>query len=142
MKRKLMMGMNGFILCLGLAACNGTHKSNSAQTLPDYKPAVDDVIDTHGEVKNKSKFLTFLDHVKKGEPDQVRVVHYTTEGDPILHDLHYNGKEIYSTVDTRRDNFGDKKIYATICKTIVETELNYVLTSCKDSTHDTSILTK
>lgn len=142
MKTKLRMKMISFILCLGFAACNGMQESNSLQSLPVYKAAADDVIVGTMDVKNKAKFISFFDRVKKREPSQVRVVYRTPEGDPILYDLYYRGEEIHLTIDTRRDSYGDRKIESTICKNIEETELDYILTSCKNYTHDLSIVPK
>lgn len=110
----------------------GFHPS---QSLSEYIPSDEDIVSMHGKVTNANRFNLFLKHVQKAEFDEIRIVHYTVEGDPILHDLIYNGNEIHSTLDTRRDKFGEGEIGSTICKSIVESKSEYVLKDCKNPVH-------
>lgn len=110
----------------------GFHPS---QSLSEYIPSDEDIVTRLGRVSNGNRFTSFLKHVQKAEFDEIRLVHYTIEGDPILHDLIYNGDEIHSTLDTRRDKFGVGEITSTICKSIVDTNSEYVLTGCNDPNH-------
>ncbi|WP_051475755.1 DUF4362 domain-containing protein [Bacillus sp. J37] len=108
-----------------------------------YQPSNEDVVDTHGEITNLEKFMKFVENVNQGEEDNIRIVRYTTEGDPILHDLEYDGEMITSTTDTTRDEFGVGSVNTKICKTIdvKETAENtdYTLSGC-DLISDNSIL--
>ncbi|MFI8576088.1 DUF4362 domain-containing protein [Rossellomorea aquimaris] len=50
--------------------------------------------------------------------DRIRIVSYTEEGDPILHDLDYDGNVLHSVRDSRRDSFGSGEIVEMSCKNI------------------------
>ncbi len=110
----------------------GFHPS---QSLSEYIPRDEDIVTMLGKVSNVNRFTSFLNHVRNTEFDEIRLVQYTIEGDPILHDLIFNGEEIHSTLDKRRDKFGVGEITTTICKSIVETNSEFVLTGCKDQEH-------
>ena len=89
----------------------------------------------HGEIKNIERFEEFLSNIKKGQKDNIRVIRYTVEGDPILRDLEYDGKTIKTTNDTRRDQYGQGSINSTTCTSIEEnetTERTYVLEGCEN----------
>ena len=118
--KRIMMIVVLFISIL-LTGCQTTGNStikNFEQNIPDYTPASEDVIDMHGEIENVEKFREFLINVKEGKTDNLRVVSYTEEGDPMLHDLEYDGEVINSTTDTRRDGFGEGSIIHTTCTSI------------------------
>ncbi|MDF2790542.1 MAG: hypothetical protein K0S80_3643 [Neobacillus sp.] len=109
-----------------------------------YSPSNKDIVDTHGEITNLEKFMEFVENVKQGREDKIRVVRYTTEGDPILHDLEYNGEIITSTTDTARDEFGDGRISTATCISIdvkeTEESTDYTLSECNKTNRDNSIL--
>ncbi|MFJ7825864.1 DUF4362 domain-containing protein [Psychrobacillus sp. NPDC096623] len=138
-----------YILFIELIFGGCQNEDNSANTIgehknvPDYTPSSEDVVDMHGEIKNKERFEVFLNNVEKGNNDSIRVVRYTEEGDPMLHDLEYDGEVIKSTTDTRRDKFGAGSISNATCTSaeIVETteRTEYVLEGC-DNTIDNIIL--
>src|SRR3954451_13585948 len=86
---------------------NSTIKNLEQNNIPDYTLASEDVIDMHSEIENKERFREFLNNVEKGKKDSLRIVRYTVEGGPMLHDLEYDGEVIKSTTDTRRDKFGE-----------------------------------
>ncbi|WP_163536968.1 DUF4362 domain-containing protein [Gracilibacillus sp. YIM 98692] len=66
-----------------------------------------DVIDEHGGIQNTIFFESFMQKVEKEEETQLRVVRYTTEGDPIFYNIQYNGEGAYQIyVDARQDNYG------------------------------------
>jgi hypothetical protein len=65
-----------------------------------YNPSDEDIVDSHGEITNSEKFMKFVENVNQGREDKIRVVRYTIEGDPMLHDLEYDGEIITSTTDT------------------------------------------
>jgi hypothetical protein len=51
-----------------------------------YNPSDEDIVDSHGEITNIEKFMKFVENVNHGREDKIRVVRYTTEGDPIKGD--------------------------------------------------------
>ncbi|MDQ1147753.1 hypothetical protein QE429_004580 [Bacillus sp. SORGH_AS 510] len=110
----------------------------------NYNPSDDDVVDLHGEITNFNKFQQFLNNIKLGNKQKIRVVRYTNEGDPLIHDLEYDGKKIISTIDTTRDEFGEQKIDTTSCKSIdikeEENRIEYVLLGCKNTKRQNTIL--
>lgn len=124
---------------------NSTIKNLEQNNIPDYTPASEDVIDMHGEIENKERFQEFLNNVENSKKDGIRVVRYTEEGDPMLHDLEYDGEVIKSTTDTRRDKFGEGSIISTTCTTIevVETteRTDYILEGCEDTIDNTVLVT-
>lgn len=89
-----------------------------------YKPSSEDVINRYVEVENVERFQEFYHNVLNGKEDTVRVVNYTTEGDPLLHDLEYNGDVIKSTFDTRSDKFGEGNLHTATCNAIEVIELS------------------
>lgn len=64
----------------------------------------------HGEVKGDSQSLLdrFLKSVENKEPDYLKILQYTIEGDPVFVSLIYNGGNEYITAkfDSTRDKFG------------------------------------
>ena len=109
-----------------------------------YNPSDEDIVDTHGEINNLEKFMKFVENVNQGTEDKIKVVRYTTEGDPLLHDLEYDGKIITSTLDTTRDEFGNGSVSTAKCKFIdvIETDesTDYTLSGCDKTKRDNSIL--
>ena len=134
--------INGLLILsfiLLIYGCNGGADSSTdiymfPENIPNYISSLEDIVDTHGELKNKERFDEFLNNVYQGKEDRIRVVRYTTEGDPMLHDLEYDGEIIKSTTDTRRDQYGHGRITQTTCTSIEEIETNesteYILKGC------------
>ncbi len=90
----------------------------------------------HGQIENTERFTEFLKNVEQEQKDNIRIVRYTEEGDPMLPDLEYDGEIIKSTTDTRRDKFGEGSIKTTICTSmeVVETteRTDYILDGCEN----------
>lgn len=109
-----------------------------------FQPSSDDIVNTHGDVENLERFFAFMENVNAGKKDEIRVVSYTEEGDPMLHDLEFDGERLHSTTDTRRDKYGSGKIDSTTCKKIEVTEnaerKDYYLSSCERTSRNNSIL--
>jgi hypothetical protein len=109
-----------------------------------YNPSDEDIVDMHGEITNLEKFMKFVENVNQGTEDKIRVVRYTTEGDPLLHDLKYDGKIITSTLDTTRDEFGNGSGSTATCKSIdvkeTDGRTDYTLSGCDKTNRDNSIL--
>ncbi len=54
-----------------------------------------DVIAKRTGITNLDKFEKFVLSVEQGEVDNIRIVHYTHEGDLIFQTLEHSGKDIY-----------------------------------------------
>ena len=98
-----------------------------------------DIIVQNG-VENSDRFESFLKKSKQGKSDQIRITAYTTEGDPILYDVKYDGKTYQYSSDSSRDQFGstddDRKneVCRQLDKTIVKQEAIYTLSKCAEGT--------
>ncbi|QHJ69993.1 DUF4362 domain-containing protein [Planococcus halotolerans] len=96
----------------------------------------EDVIEstTSGEIKNMSRFQTFLEHANEKEPDHIQIVQFTTEGDPISRDLQFDGTEFKSVLNSSRDRYGSGGISEAVCSDITTTEtaerIDYQLEGC------------
>lgn len=86
-----------------LTGCSGK------QALKAYSPqqaiANGDVVDVHGQVTNLEKLENFMIAVDKGTASKLKITTYTTEGDPIIEVLDYNGKTITVSTDNSLDKF-------------------------------------
>jgi hypothetical protein len=111
----------------------------------DYEPESGDILDKHGDITNLDKFNAFVDHVQQGKKDKIRIVHYTIEGDAILHDLDFDGKTIHSTFDSTRDEYGSGSVTKASCKSIAVQETNtsteYVIEGCDNNEREFIFLT-
>jgi PBP1b-binding outer membrane lipoprotein LpoB len=109
-----------------------------------YNPSDEDIVDTHDQITNLDKFMTFIKNVNDRKEDKIRVVRYTIEGDPMLHDLDYDGEIITSTTDTTRDEYGKGSVITADCTSIdvIETieGTEYNLSGCNKTNRDNSIL--
>jgi hypothetical protein len=65
-----------------------------------------DIVDIHGKQYNAEKLEKFIENVQNGTKDKVRITQYTNEGDAIITDLVFDGKNINYTYDNTRDGFG------------------------------------
>lgn len=148
MKKILILILVSFIV----TACqsNGSTKESTKvdvterKDIPVYSQTAEDIVNMHGDITNINRFFTFLENVEQGQKDKIRVVSYTEEGDPILHDLNFDGEVIDSSKDTRRDNFGPGSIYTSTCKSIELEEKqersDYTLSGCMPADQDIMIL--
>lgn len=111
--------------------------STQTNLVPPYVKSKDDIIDSNGRVENKARFDEFLNKVQQGEDDRIRVVRYTTEGDPILYDYEFKNNKIFAVIDTRRDGYGSREIIQITCASIKSNEeqesTSYVLDGCTPS---------
>jgi hypothetical protein len=103
----------------------------------EEKPGYDEVIDRHGQVENMERLDTFISEVQSSSKDKVRLIRYTIEGDPIYHDLDFDGTTLTMTLDTTEDKFGNGEVHSYQCKSMVKeesnTETKYMLEGCSDS---------
>ena len=59
-------------------------------------------------------------NMKNGVPSDLRIVHYTAEGDPILTDLTYNRESLEVKNDTTRDTYGSGEIRTNSCSNMIK----------------------
>lgn len=101
----------------------------------DFKPTDEDIVARVDGVTNYNTFLKFLENIEQRKEDKIRIVHYTTEGDPILSTLSLSGKVITYTYDSTRDQYGPGEILTTKCKSIKSEKTGekttYSLTECE-----------
>ncbi|MCM3714598.1 DUF4362 domain-containing protein [Alkalihalobacillus oceani] len=109
----------------------------------DFEQGIEngDVINVHGDVYNVAVLQTFLTKVEGKTPDQVRIVEYTNEGDPLLYDLEYDGEKIKIEVDRSEDQYrGSGPVKAEMsCNGIIREERGneeafYLLRGCQSGT--------
>ncbi|WP_002144887.1 DUF4362 domain-containing protein [Bacillus cereus] len=126
----MTIGKRASFICVfffNLVAC-----SQSSSTVDEK----DDIIAKRTGISNLYKFEKFVLNVEQGKVDEIRIVNYTHEGDPIFQTLEHSGKEIRHILDTRRDEFaGDNKgVQSDSCKRIVkevrEVDIRYRLIDC------------
>ncbi|WP_332646659.1 DUF4362 domain-containing protein [Lysinibacillus sp. 54212] len=95
-----------------------------------------DVLNSHGSIEGLEKMVHFYDNVQNGVPSDLRIVHYTIEGDPIITDLSYDGKSFEVTYDTTRDKFGSGEITIIKCGNLIQevnpTNTAYIAVDCED----------
>ncbi|WP_062110059.1 DUF4362 domain-containing protein [Bacillus niameyensis] len=135
MQKTIKIGLL-FLFLFTLAACNSVeNKENGSKVLaidtpkPTVKGVKDvDVVNTHGSIEGLENIQNFYDNMQKGVSSDLRIVHYTTEGDPIISDLTYDGNSLEVKYDTTRDNFGAGGITTKRCTDLVE-EVNLANTS-------------
>lgn len=140
-----------FILSLILlvSGCNSGEKSTDMNmdkdSIPPYTKTSDDIIDKHGNLENKERLDEFFNNVQQGKDDSIRVVRYTTEGDPIIYSYEFENEEINVTIDTRRDGYGQGNVIYEICTSLKVNEdnerIDYKLEGCSPSIGDHIILT-
>ncbi|MEX1031380.1 MAG: DUF4362 domain-containing protein [Paenibacillaceae bacterium] len=80
----------------------------------------------------------------KKEPDKIRIVNYTIEGDPIFNDLNYDGNSINLQIDNSNDKHrgnGSSKIKAKCNEIVTEEEVSiyYTLENCDNDSPSKSI---
>ncbi|MGW5952675.1 DUF4362 domain-containing protein [Bacillus mycoides] len=126
----MTIGKRASFICVfffSLVAC-----SQSSSTVDEK----DDIIAKRTGISNLYKFENFVLNVEQGKVDEIRIVNYTHEGDPIFQTLEHSGKEIRHILDNRRDEFaGDNKgVQSDSCKRIVkevrEVDIRYRLIDC------------
>lgn len=103
----------------------------------EYSPSKRDVVNTHGTIENLRLLEKFTQDVSNNQDSEIRVVNYTDEGDPIIHDIHYSNDKLTSTIDTRADEFGDQVVRVDECKSIKKLDESnqtvYQLEGCKSN---------
>lgn len=92
------------------------------------------IVETLMGIENIERLDQFVQSVKNGSKDMVRLIRHTIEGDPIYHDLQYDGQKLKFILDTTEDQYGVGNIYTYECDSIDKTETNtetaYTLQGC------------
>jgi hypothetical protein len=108
----------GLLLAMLVGGCDGPGDRVEVEVGKKYKPASTDVVNRHGKIENLEQFEMFFENVQNGKEDNVRIVSYTVEGDPILQDLEFDGKTIQSVEDSRMDAYGNGELTKMNCEEI------------------------
>ena len=138
-----------FLSCFLLFGCQAENETQEVEELnqietpeiaaegsPSFAEA--DTIENRnlGQSENLERFQKFLTHVNQKEADLIRIVSYTTEGDAIYQDLHFDGKAIISTIDSTRDQYGPGAVTETSCMALRTEEsaesVDYYLEGCEN----------
>lgn len=96
----------------------------------------DIVFDQEGEItSNQDKLEKFIQNVKNGNEDKIRIVKNTKEGDPVFDTLDYNSENIQYTHDDSHDQHGGSDEEETSTCANLESEkmekgMKYYLTDC------------
>lgn len=139
---KLWMA-SAFLLFV-ISACQESKPTLSEEEFLTYTQKVEDIVDMHGDIENIERFYQFIENIENNNADEIRVVSYTTEGDPIIRDLSFDGEVIEATLDSRRDKYGPGSLDTTTCQSIEAEETvertDYLLTDCKQPSIDKLIL--
>ncbi|MFA9559450.1 DUF4362 domain-containing protein [Evansella sp. AB-rgal1] len=137
-----MKRLSCFILIfVFLIGCNSEVVTNSSSRSNDSPSEIYveglknvDVLNVHGSVEGLDRMMSFYDDVKNGVNSDLRVVHYTIEGDPLVTDLHYKEGTLEVTNDYSRDKFGSGEIISDTCGKLVEevnpTNTTYIAVEC------------
>lgn len=110
-------------------------KLSQNQQNKSYVPSGTDIVNHHSSLDNAERLKEFMNRVKNGEKDTIRVVKYTIEGDAIVDDVSFDGKILKVKNDATRDEYGKKEIETYLCKSIEmskdkNNQDEYVLTGC------------
>lgn len=101
----------------------------------------EDVVSMHGiTVKNVNNLNAFIE----GNIKTQRIVHYTTEGDPLFYVLKHEDNQIQVQYDTTQDEYGTPKVYKYTCDKLQKNEentfLEYKLIGCNGMNEEVQIL--
>ena len=129
------------MLIIALAACNTNDKySPDAQNLKEG-PFVEgvkdvDVLNTYRGIVGFERMQDFYDTIQKGIASDIRIVHYTIEGDPIVTDLTFNGESLEVEHDGWGAGQGSGGTTTNSCGNLIEestpTNITYIATDCSD----------
>ncbi|WRP08772.1 DUF4362 domain-containing protein [Rossellomorea aquimaris] len=145
--RRLMMAGLFLLFCVGGCEEPGDQvETKVGKQAGAYEPVETDIVNTHGNVENMERFEKFYENVVDDGKDRIRIVSYTEEGDPILHDLGFDGNVFHSVRDSRMDTFGSGEIVKLSCENIEYVQNGemadnmYKLTDCNREDADASVL--
>ncbi|ACB60936.1 hypothetical protein Exig_1476 [Exiguobacterium sibiricum 255-15] len=93
---------------------------------------------TTPERANVDQFETFLQRVEANKKDTIRITNYTTEGDAILEDITYDGKQFVYSLDSSRDEYcsqaddREKEVCRNMQKKAENEGYVFTLTDCQE----------
>ena len=98
---KTKFGVLVALCVLVLSGCTGND-------YPSEEAIKNGDIVTTPERANIDRFETFLKRVEVNKKDTIRITNNTTEGDAILEDITYDGKQFIYSLDSSRDEYGSQ----------------------------------
>lgn len=102
-----------FLSLFLLVACQNTNISNenegNKKSNQSFTASSEDVIAKNDKIENFNGFTLFLNNIDNKTKDRIRIIQYTTEGDPIIQKLEYDGKLIHITEDQSKINMEVEK---------------------------------
>ncbi len=78
-----------------------------------------DVIQGPGGTINIQVWHRFMEQVEQAHPASVQLALYTAEGDPIFHNLEYDGRSIHYLFDNSEDGYGSPDKVFDTCERIL-----------------------
>ncbi|ASS68405.1 MULTISPECIES: DUF4362 domain-containing protein [unclassified Paenibacillus] len=101
---------------------------------PDQAEANGDLVNAFGLARNRDQWETFIANVEAGVQDELQIVRYTFEGDPVFDNLSFDGTTIMHRYDSTHDAFGSPGKTVDFCRSIEgkkkDDGTEYVLSSC------------
>lgn len=92
------------------------------------------------ERANIDRFEIFLKKVDAQKKDTIRMTNYTTEGDAIIEDITFDGKEFEYSLDSSRDEYGsetddrNKEVCQNLKEQVENDQSIFTLTDCEEGT--------
>ncbi|MHC0036210.1 DUF4362 domain-containing protein [Pseudoneobacillus sp. C159] len=130
-KQLLFVGITALLI---LSACGTDSTVNKQEPTSSNVSESNEIIHRYRNVENLKRLDGFVENITAKKSDEVKITHYTIEGDQIYDTVVYDGKELTITNDNTEDKFGSGEIYTYKCKNMTrsetETELEYVLEDC------------
>ncbi|MFB6468980.1 DUF4362 domain-containing protein [Cytobacillus sp. Hz8] len=113
-----LFGVMTFLIVINTLGCSKNEAYNSQEAIKRG-----DIV-YQNEVVNLERLKQFLINLSNKKEDTIRITGYTIEGDPIFHDLQFDGKVIQYTYDNSNDHFAgdDKGTEKDVCKEVVKKE--------------------
>lgn len=100
----------------------------------------EDVINRHGDIRN----VTNLDAFIEKDRENLQIIHYTIEGDPIFYLLKYQDNQIQMKYDNTQDDYGTPMVSKVTCDRLQRNEedtfLEYKLIGCSGNNDEIQIL--
>ncbi|TWT26371.1 DUF4362 domain-containing protein [Planomicrobium sp. CPCC 101110] len=147
MKKGLMFGWLVALAIFSACQADGaieTEKENAE--VKEEDSSEDTVLDRHGELTKEERLAASLENVESKKKDRISIISFTAEGDPIGHELSFDGSMIKLIVDSTKDQFGFGKVTEIMCRTIKEVEaaeqIDYALQGCNKGDGDIIVLAK
>lgn len=83
--------------------------------LPEEAKANGDYVNVGlGKYANEDKMTAFIDAIHAKETGAVRITRYSDEGNPDIADVVFDGSKFTVWIDTTRDQYGVKSLYARV----------------------------